>query len=138
MTTVESIVAELVHYGVKGMKWGVRRSAPAAGVTVTERPGRKVKTGGGTGQRPSEDAVRAAVARQKARKSTTDALSNRELQDLVNRMNLEQQYSRLAPKTPTQQVSRFIGETLLGIGKDQASRLARDAAAQQIGKILKK
>jgi hypothetical protein len=128
----------LSHYGIKGMKWGVVRPIGPTGVVVTSTPGKKVKTSGGTGQPASDDAVKTAALRQRAKKSTTDSLSNKELQDLVTRMNLERQYSTLAPKTPKQQVAKFLTDTLLGIGKQEVSKLAASAASQQIGKALKK
>lgn len=86
----------LQHFGVKGMRWGRRKSVVPTEVTVSAEPGRRAKATGGTGQRASEDAQRTAVYKQKAKASTTDSLSTKELQELVNRMNLEQQYSRLA------------------------------------------
>lgn len=85
----------LEHYGVKGMRWGVRRDRTPTAVETVQTPGKRVKATGGKNQSASEDAINAAVARQKARASTPDALSNKELQALVNRMNLEQQYARL-------------------------------------------
>lgn len=69
----------LAHYGVKGMKWGVRKDRPYV-------PG-------------SDDAERAKSLKTRATTEGTRALSNHELQDLVTRMNLEQQYSRLNPQT---------------------------------------
>ena len=100
ISSLESVENVLKHYGVKGMKWGVRRSeaqlASAREVTVTQkRPGTYAKATGGKKLPISDDAKAALEARQKARASTTDALSNKELQALVNRMNLEQQYSNL-------------------------------------------
>jgi hypothetical protein len=97
----------LEHHGVKGQKWGVRHlrdngSGPVP-VETRIRPGKMVKTSGGKHHSAHEDAVKAATARQKAKKSTLDSLSNRELQDLVNRMNLEQQYSRLITTIPSAQ-----------------------------------
>ena len=69
----------LAHYGVKGMKWGVRKDQPYV-------PG-------------SADAETATKLKTRAVSEGTRALSNQELQSLVTRMNLEQQYSRLNPQT---------------------------------------
>ena len=105
---------ELSHYGVKGMKWGVRRSRSALAkarkarkggsrndgpedVKVSTTPGERVKAKGGSRQAPSEDAVRTAAKKQKARASTTDSLSTKELKEIVERMNLERQYNKLNP-----------------------------------------
>lgn len=96
------------HYGVKGMKWGVRKkNTNPVDVSVQEVPGKRLRTKGGQNQPPSDDAKTAAVARQKAKASTTDALSTKELQTLVNRMNLEQQYSRLSAQ-PVGKGRKFI------------------------------
>lgn len=99
----------LEHYGVKGMKWGKRRSRAerlqaraekteaAKKVTVETKPGgRGLKATGGKGRDASEDAIKAAVGKQIAKKSGVDALSNQELQAVVQRMNLEQQYAKLS------------------------------------------
>ena len=71
----------LQHFGVKGMKWGVRRKSttPPKGFF-------------------SQDAANAADARKKAREHGIISLTNKELQDLVTRMNLEQQFVRLQPQ----------------------------------------
>lgn len=101
ISSLEATELELKHYGVKGMKWGVttKDRAPQAdpsAVSVTQKkPGKFAKTEGGKGLPIHEDAERALVARQKAKSSTTDALSNAELQAAVNRMQLETRYSQL-------------------------------------------
>lgn len=112
----------LQHYGVKGMHWGVSRSKSAdrtpTEVGVHTRPGKAIRTTGGKHHGAHEDALNAAVTRQKARKSTTDSLSSKELQTLVNRMNLEQQYNRLNSSDARggQSVQKFLKKAL-GLGK---------------------
>lgn len=71
----------LEHFGVKGMRWGVRRNRA---------------------QTPSSsDATNAARVHNKIRQTGgTHSLSNKELQDFITRANLEQQYSRLAHQDP--------------------------------------
>lgn len=75
MQTVEDV---LQHFGVKGMRWGVRRKT------------------GSVDKSPSDDAASASRAKMKIRKGGIETLSNKELQSLVTRMNLEQQFSRMS------------------------------------------
>ena len=97
----------LMHYGVKGMKWGVRKNRPSAAdgpveVNTTANPGRRVKTTGGQFHNASPDAIKKAKYHQIAKKSSVDALSNDELKLLVERMNLEVRYNELNFKTKSQ------------------------------------
>lgn len=117
----------LEHFGVKGMKWGVTRKGPQA-VTTTVKAGKKVKAKGGKRQMASEDAVRATVLKQVARKSTTDALSNAQLREAVTRMQLEQQYSQLGGRTTRLEAGKKFLKTLVGMGQtvDQAYGLANN------------
>lgn len=120
----------LSHYGVKGMKWGVRRTpgGPASTQVFVKRGkirGVELSSRRQKDDTPSEDAARAAINKQVAREKSTDRLSNKELQSLVTRMNLEQQYDRLRPRTPSQQVAKFLTDQLLVIGKEEVGRQGR-------------
>lgn len=138
MDPVEQV---LEHYGTKGMKWGVRKkhSAPSGPtpVTVKTTPGKRVKTAGGTHQGPHNDAVTAAISRQKAHKSSTDSLSNAELKALVARMQMERQYSQLAVARQNK-AKKFAFGLLGSVGKQQATAAANQVAAQQVAKVLAK
>lgn len=119
----------LEHHGVKGMKWGVRKDGSTSSTTITtsrlrkpatdvvakQKPGQFVRTAGGTRQTAAEDAIRVAASRQLAKKSTTDALSNKQLQEAVNRMNLEQQYSQLVKKSDRRTRGQRFVQRLMGI-----------------------
>ena len=114
----------LQHYGVLGMRWGVRRKSGGGGggpttIKVNARPGQKIITTGGHKQPTSDEAKLAAAIRQKARASGPQSLSNNEMRTLVDRMNLEQQYARLNPK------QKSLGEKFI---QDYAPILGLEAA----------
>lgn len=118
----------LAHYGVKGMRWGVRKDRgdrdaifrkrakekKPVDVSVSQQPGKYVKGKGGQNQSASEDAITAATYRQKARASTTDSLSNKELQALVTRMNLEQQYNNLSSQSDRRSRGAKLANQIIG------------------------
>lgn len=78
----------LEHYGVKGMKWGVIRDRGAAGA---RQAAGKVKEA----YKPSQDAIRAQQYMTRAKLGGVRNLDNREMQQVINRMNLERQYKEL-------------------------------------------
>ena len=78
-------MSELYHYGVLGMKWGVRKNN-----RKLERIKRKANRRGW-----DSDAENAAVTRTKSIKQ----MSNAELRKLNERTQLERTYSQLNPKS---------------------------------------
>lgn len=94
----------LEHYGIKGMRWG-RRKASVATVSVNKS---EVDAGP---VKASADAVTVGGFKARVAKGGVDALSTKELQQLVNRQNLEQQYERLNP-APISAGKKFMTETL--------------------------
>lgn len=78
---------ELYHYGVKGMKWGVRK------------------------KRWSEDAKTASSIRKKKVKE----MSNAELRKLNERTRLEKEYGNLNPGAVSRGL-KFVGATVATMG----------------------
>lgn len=113
----------LEHYGIKGMKWGVRR-----GRDVSAR------------HPPSEDYQKVAGKKTVAKTSGTKALSNTELQEVITRMNLEQQYSRLNPKsTPVRNGQAFVKDALaLGATVNAVIAFTRSPAGKAMASGFKK
>lgn len=101
------------HHGIKGQRWGVRR-------TKEQREAAR-----------TEDAKSADAAKTKAKKLGVDSLSNKELQALTTRMNLEQQYSRLSTAGKTKSAGqKFI--------EGQLKQVAQQQIAQQLPKLIEK
>ena len=75
---------ELYHWGVKGMKWGVRRYQNKDG-TLTAKGKKRYSM--------SDDAKTASELKKKK----VSELSNSELKKLNERTRLEQEYSKLNP-----------------------------------------
>lgn len=138
----EAVVKELFHYGVKGMKWGVTTVDKAGSVTKTQdvtpkrtakdvsvtqkRAGDYVKSKGGERHPATDEAVKAQAGRQKAKKSTTDALTNAELKATVERMQLEQQFIKLSKQSARQSRGQRFVEALLGIKQDFEAAKPKD------------
>ena len=101
----------LEHFGIKGMKWGVRKEkAPAA-----------------------EDASRASTLHTQVKKSGTASLSNKDLQTLVTRMNLESQYKNLSGKN-TSAGKKFVDD-LIGEAQNEAGKQAKSAVSSATAKV---
>lgn len=76
---------ELYHYGVLGMKWGVRKSQSKSSSSKRKN-----------GQRKLSDDAREASA---IKKKSIGQMTNAELRKANERTRLEQEYSRLNPST---------------------------------------
>jgi len=125
----------LAHHGVKGMKWGVHKNrstpmavAPHATSRVPHGNKRKTKiqAEGGQNHPAHEDALKVARARMKLAKSGPAALSNQELRDVANRIQLEQQVNVLTRHG----AQKFVRGLLNQQGKQ--------AAQQVVGKQVKR
>jgi len=107
---VTSVSDFLTHFGTKGMKWGKKKN-PA-----------------------SSDSAKSTTVKTAAKKQGLHTVSNKDLQEAINRMNLEQNFTRLKvnEKSP---VTRWISSTLLEVGKREVqSKVAKKVG----GTILKK
>lgn len=141
MAQADDFVSDfLAHYGVKGMKWGVRKSDVPTGETRVTQKGKKLKGEGGKGLPAHDDAKKAAVSKQKAKGSGLQSLSNKELQDLQKRMNLEQNVRELSAKekqATANPAARFIRKTLMNSGKQEAQKASNNATSKLVANMMK-
>lgn len=109
------------HYGVKGMKWGIRKSATSSGKSKISNLFKK--------KRSSEKKSNPNKTKAKSIKEMSDA----ELREKVNRKRLEDDYRRNFPE----KVSigkRFVNSTL----KDVVLPGVREGAKQIVTEQFKK
>lgn len=71
---------ELMHFGVKGMKWGVRRNLKSS--TTTKKPKQRIE--------PHEDYKKAHY------RKNVKTMSDVELRSRINRLDMEKRYSQLS------------------------------------------
>lgn len=93
---------ELYHHGIKGMKWGIRRTDAKLGhEPVDLHKTKKRVEAAGTIVTESQN-INKKVSSKKQRKmqkqqvQTAKAMTDKELRERVNRLNMEQQYARLS------------------------------------------
>lgn len=110
---------ELVHHGIKGMKWGVRRTeaqlARARGNTKSDEKTSSTST---------------KKAEPKKRKKMSE-MSDEELRRVVNRLQLEQQYRNLNPEKVS--VGKKFADKVV---KDIVIPVATEVAKNEFRKVL--
>ena len=95
---------ELYHHGIKGMKWGVRRTPAQLGHDtggVDLQKAKKKVEAANTIVNESQNINRKVSSRkqrkiQKQQVQNAKAMTDQELRERVNRLNMEQQYARLS------------------------------------------
>lgn len=85
---------ELYHWGIKGMKWGVRRYQNKDG-TLTPAGKKRYSDSSESTSNVSPDYTRAHTAKK------VSEMSDQELRDRLNRLNMESNYRKLTAKPST-------------------------------------
>ena len=120
---------ELMHYGVPGMKWGVRRTPAQLGRKKTssskslfekKKPKPKPKA-------KSESSKKETAPKKKSVKE----MSNEELNAAIDRMRLEQTYASLSPQKVS--MGKKIAKTILN---DVIVPAATDVGRQMVKSTL--
>lgn len=125
----------LEHHGVKGQKWGIRRTPAQLGHKTSSGRKRKMSSTAKKVKRRSvgRKAVEKASTKKKTSKKSIKDMSNDELRSAIDRMKLEQDYVKAYRELNPVQVSK---------GKKFVNAVVNDVvgpAAKEAGKeIVKK
>lgn len=118
----------IVHYGVKGMRWGVRKQHP----TLSGK-----RKGKADARRIYEKIAGKKEAQSiNPRRKQVSEMSDDELRKVVSRMQMERTYSQLTQKEVTKG-RKFVNEVLYNSVKSVATTYAIKAMAKTIEKLLR-
>ena len=109
--------ASLTHYGIPGMKWGVRRATTSIGNSIKK--------------------AKAKRAEAKNEKKSIKKLTNEQLKAKINRLQLEQQYKSLT-QSKVSSGKQMITKALKNVGSEMLSDVAKNAAGYGINTITGK
>jgi hypothetical protein len=118
--STEAPVNSLYHFGIMGMKWGVRRQRGSDGRIVE-------------GSHGSEDHQKTRELRKKGAKNMTNA----ELKAYVDRMNLEKQYANYNKKEESAG-KKFVTDVLVNSGKAALTTFVTKQMTTQLEKVATK
>jgi hypothetical protein len=127
----------LEHHGVRGMKWGVRRNSSSSSGKSHASTGGYTRAG-----KESADARHVRLAQEKIARGGVHTLNNKELQALVQRQNLEQQYRQLNPKKVSEgkklaiQALATLGPIAISAALASRSKYAPQVAPKAVGNAL--
>lgn len=104
---------ELTHWGVLGMRWGVKRSSETSSSSSSDH-----------------------TVASRLKKKKLNELSNEELKKLTSRLQLEKQYKDLT-KRDFSTGQKFISEILLNVGKQTVTTYLSRTLNTAIETLLK-
>lgn len=119
---------ELYHYGIKGQKWGVRRFQNKDGSLTPA--GRKR-------QKQNDDGPIHEDYSKSHNTKSVKSMSDKELRDRINRLNMERQYAQLTA-TEKSMGRKIVSEVLLNVGKELAKEYLKNYAKKGIEEALKR
>lgn len=125
---------ELMHHGILGMKWGVRRYQNKDG-SLTPAGKRRVQTG--EIGKSSDSAVSSASSASSHKRSVKE-MSDSELRDKISRLELEKRYKDLSKSSEQAKTSKgraFVMDVLEKSGKNIATQAVTYAMGSMVNKV---
>ena len=119
--------SNLQHHGIKGQKWGVRRFQNKDG---------SLTLAGKRRQKQDDGPIHEDYSKSHDTKSVK-SMSDKELRDRINRLNMERQYAQLTA-TEKSMGKKTVSEVLLNVGKELAKEYLKNYAKKGIEEVLKR
>lgn len=123
---------ELYHYGVKGMKWGVIRTAEQLGHIV--KSAKSLYDSNKAKKRAKEEA---AIAKKRSKITNPKKLTTEELNSRIKRLQLEKTYKDLMKDTETTTRGKnFVMDILESSGKNLFTQVTNHYGAKALNKVI--
>lgn len=128
---------ELTHWGIKGMRWGIRRFQNKDGSLTPAGKKRRAKLEGeleqlgGSSKKSDSEAT--------PRKKTASEMTDDELDRAITRARKEDEYRRLRPEPVSKPklMSRLVDEVLVPSAINSGKKLLEDALKEAGSNLLK-
>ena len=124
---------ELYHYGVTGMRWGVRRYQNRDGTLTKAGKKRVAKLETQYTALTGKSLHKTSSSSSKQRRKTVSEMSDDELRKAVNRLQMEKQYKQLVSETAVQ----ARGDAFINKSKKVLSKSLENAIGQAITQSIK-
>lgn len=121
----------LTHHGIKGMKWGIRRFQNKDGSLTPAGKKRQRVENADENENKSETV--------NPKKKRLSELSDQELRDRINRLQLEKQYKELSKDTANYRRGKdFALRVIEKIGENTLTNIGTQAANKALGIAINK
>ena len=123
---------ELYHYGIKGMKWGVRRTAEQLRHIT-----KSVKSLYDSHKAKKRAKEEAATAKKRSKITNPKKLTTEELNARIKRLQLEKDYNDLVKDTDsTRKGKNFVMDILESSGKNLFTQVTNHYGAKALNKVI--
>lgn len=141
---VTKVLGFIEHHGVKGMRWGVRKSrGGSSGGSSAPAKSAPKKTASGDAV-PAGKHKSGRITKVEVKKTTTSApahkLSDEELGKIIKRIDMERKYATLTAVPPSKKDAaiKFVADLALDVVKTEGKKIALDQAGKATAKLLAK
>lgn len=129
---------ELYHYGVLGMKWGIRRTPAQLGHKTSSKKKKPLRLFSKK-KKVNTKKTDTNKVDTKSKKKKVSEMSDEELQTRISRMRLEQTYKQLQQDTGKKSTfngKKFVMNVLEKSGEQMAVQIVNEISAKAINKAF--